>query len=73
MGLSEPAQPLLDHRRIGQDPAIDRAVVHVETALLEHFFQIAVAQRIAQILGHHLNNQPRLELPPFEIGLPPEK
>ena len=43
MRLSELAQPLLDERCIGEDPAIDGAVVDLEATLAEHFFQIAVA------------------------------
>lgn len=56
MQLTELAQPPLDHRGIGQKPTIDAAVIHREAAFPEHFFQIAEAQRIAQIPGHSLND-----------------
>ncbi len=60
-------EPFLDQRRIGKAPAVDRTVVNFEPALLEHFFQVAIAQRIAQIPSDRLHDQPRLEIPPFEI------
>ena len=34
MGLTELAQPLLDQRRIGEHPAVQRAVIDLDTALL---------------------------------------
>ncbi|MOA17720.1 hypothetical protein D3C78_1379870 [compost metagenome] len=69
MRFAEPAQPLPDDRCIGEEPAINGAVVDLEAALAEHFFQIAVAQRIAQIPGHRLNDQPGFEVASFEIVL----
>lgn len=69
MRFMEPAQPLLDDRCIRGDPAIDGAVVDLEAALTKHFFQIAVAQQIAQIPGHRLNDQPGFEIASFEIVL----
>src|SRR5690606_26457416 len=69
MRSAELAQPLLNERCIGKDPAIDGAVVHFEAALAKHLFQVAVAQRISQIPSHGLHNQPCLEMSPFEIIL----
>lgn len=69
MRFAELAQPLLDVRCIGEDPAIDGAVVDLEAALAEHFFQIAVAQRIAQIPGYCLHDQTGFEMASFEILL----
>jgi hypothetical protein len=63
------AQPPLDHRRVGQDPATDRDVVDLEATFPGHFFQIAIAERIAQIPGHCLHYEPCLKMPAFEIIL----
>ncbi len=60
-------QPLLDHRRVGQNPAVDRAMVDLETAFPEHLLQIAIAERIMQIPGNRLHNQQRLKMPSLEI------
>lgn len=63
------AKTLLDHRRIAQYPAVDCAMIDLEAALCEHLFQISIAQRIAQIPGNRLYNQPCREMPAFEIIL----
>ncbi|MBY5774894.1 hypothetical protein HFN63_33290 [Rhizobium leguminosarum] len=52
------AQPLLDHRSIGKYPAVNRAVVHFEAALLEHLLKVSVAERIPQIPGRRLHDEP---------------
>lgn len=52
---------------LDKDPAVDRAVVYFEAALLEHFFQVAIAQRVAQIPSHRLHDQSRFEMSPLEI------
>lgn len=36
----ELAQPLLDDRCVGEDPAINSTVINLEASLVEHFFQI---------------------------------
>ena len=67
MRPSELAKAFLDHRRIGERPAIDGGVVDVEAALGEQAFEITVAERIAQIPCHRLNDQRRLEMATLEI------
>ena len=52
MWAPEPAQPLFDDGCTGENPAVDRAADHFDAALLEHFFRVAVAERIAQLPGH---------------------
>ncbi|EJL50770.1 hypothetical protein PMI09_04898 [Rhizobium sp. CF122] len=42
---------------------------HEAGATFEHLFEIAIAERIAQIPGNRLPDQPCLELPSFEIIL----
>lgn len=41
------AKTLLGHRRIAQYPAVYRAMINLEAALFEHFFQASIAQRIS--------------------------
>lgn len=67
MGSAKLAQPFLDHRQVGKDPSVDRAVIHCEAAVSEDLLQIAVAQRIAQVLVNGLNSEPTIEMPPFEV------
>ncbi|SMD10644.1 hypothetical protein SAMN06297251_1288 [Fulvimarina manganoxydans] len=74
MGPAKPAKTLLDQRRISENPAIDSRMIDREAALGEHFLKVPIAERIAQRPCHRLNDQPRLELPTFEIVLrrPPQ-
>ncbi|KAF2988970.1 hypothetical protein MJC1_03930 [Methylocystis sp. MJC1] len=51
------AQALLDLGRISENPAVDRAVVDLETALSEQALDVAAAQGIAQIPGDCLDNE----------------
>ena len=44
-------------------------MVHFKAALEEHFFRVALAQRIAQIPSHRLYDQLCLELAAFEVIL----
>jgi hypothetical protein len=69
MGSAKLAQPLFKHGRLGPNPTIDGAVVDLEAALSQHLFQVAIAQRLAQVPGNRLNDQPCLEMPSFEIIL----
>src|SRR5579875_3562001 len=69
MRTPELAQPLLDQRRVGQHPAVDCAVIDLKPALEEHAFEIAIAQRVAQIPGQRLDDPPRLEMASFEVFL----
>lgn len=64
--FAEPAKPFFNQRGIGQNPTIDAAMINLEAALVEYWLHVAVAQRIAQVPGHRLNDQPRLELPALE-------
>ncbi len=49
--LAKLAKTLLDHRRVGQYPPVDGAVINLEAALFKHFFHISIARRISQIPG----------------------
>src|SRR5689334_23143161 len=48
------------------NPAIDRRMIDVQTTLPHHFLQVSIAQRIAQIPPHALQNDICLEMTPFE-------
>src|ERR1700712_4719765 len=58
----------LDQRRVGEHPAIDGAVVDLQTAFEEEFPDVAVAQRVAQVPGDGLHDQRRLEVPTLEVA-----
>lgn len=60
------AQPFLDHRRVCGNPAFDRTVVDLEVALAKHLFEISIADRITQLPGHRLHDQPGLEMRPLK-------
>src|SRR3954451_19733810 len=51
MRLAKGSQPALDQWRVDQDPAVQSAVIHRQAALQEELFNVAVAERIAQIPG----------------------
>ncbi len=61
MGLAEETQALLEQGRIRQNPSIQGAVIDVKAAFPEHFLNVPVTQRIAQIPGDSLKDQPGLE------------
>ena len=69
MWLAELPQSLLDERGIGQDPAVQGGVVHLQAALQEQFLDVTIAERVAQVPGDGLDDQHRLEMPALEIGL----
>ena len=71
MRLAELPQSLLDQRRIGQDPAVERAVVDLHTAFEKQLFAIAVAERVAQVPGDRLHDQRRLEMAALEVVFGP--
>jgi hypothetical protein len=48
------------------DPAIDRGVIDVQTPFKHHLFQVAVAERIAQIPAHTQHNDVSFKVAPFE-------
>ena len=63
------AAAALDQRRVGQHPAVQGAVVHVQAALQEQLLDVAVAERVAQVPGDRLDDQRRLEVPAPEVAL----
>ena len=67
--LQEGAQPALDQRRIGQHPAVQGRVVHLEAALPEQLLDVTLAQGIAQVPRDGLQDQCRLEVPALEVIL----
>ncbi|MBP2444032.1 hypothetical protein JOH51_001471 [Rhizobium leguminosarum] len=69
MWPTELTQPLLDDRRVGQNPAVDGAMIDLEATFPEHLLKIAIAERITQIPTDSLHNQPCLEMPSFEVIL----
>ena len=69
MRLTELAEPLLHQRRVGEHPAVQGAVIHLQPALQEQLLDIAVAQRVTQVPGDGLNDQRRLVVPPLEVAL----
>src|SRR3954447_1109080 len=71
MGLAEGAQPLLDQGRVGQHPAVQGGVVHLQTALQEQLLDVAIAERVAQVPRDGLQDQRCLEVPALEIILGP--
>jgi len=50
------------------DPAIQRRVVDVDAALLEHLLQVAVADPILAVLAHRPKDYLTAKMPPFEIA-----
>jgi len=65
------SQPALDQRRVGQNPAVQRGVVHLQIALEEQLLDVTIAQGIAQVPGDGLQDQCRLEVAAFEVILGP--
>ncbi len=43
------ATTLIKLRRIALDPAVDRGMVHLQPTFQHHFFEVPIAERIAQI------------------------
>jgi hypothetical protein len=54
--LAEGAQPALDQRGVGQDPAVQGGVVHLQAPLQKQLLNVTVAQRIAQVPGDSLQD-----------------
>jgi hypothetical protein len=69
MRLAEETQARLDQGRISQDPSIKGAVIDFKAAFQEHFLDVSITQRIAQIPGDSLNDQPSLEMAALEVIL----
>lgn len=63
---SFPSQSLIQDGRIALHPPPDRDVIYGQTALLHHFFQVTVAERVPQIPPHAQNDDHVLEVPPPE-------
>lgn len=51
---------------IALDPTIDRRVVDRKPPLSHHFFQVPVAQSIAEVPSYAQENNVGLEMTPFE-------
>ena len=60
------AGSLFKLRCVGLDPSEDRRVVDLDSAVEEHEFQIAVADREHQIPSHGPKDRLSCELPPLE-------
>src|SRR5271167_86303 len=60
------SQSLLQLRAVTLHPTPDRCVVHVETALLQQFLNIAQRKRIAKIPPDGTKDETGFGLPPFE-------
>ena len=61
------SDPLLQLRRIGLDPAKKGRVVHLDPTVLQHQFEIAVADREHQIPAHGPQDHLGRELPALEL------
>jgi hypothetical protein len=48
------------------DPTIDGGMIHLQPPFQHHFLEIAVAERVAQVLAHAQQNDIGLEMTPFE-------
>src|ERR1039457_7645899 len=64
--LEMTAQPLLQFGTVTLNPAPDRRVIGLQTALGEQLFDIAERQRVPKIPAHGTKNQLRRRLPPLE-------
>src|SRR4051812_33212271 len=71
MRLAERSQPSLNQWCVGQNPAVEGGVVHLDTALQEQLLDVAVAERVAQVPGARLHDQSRLKVPALEVVLGP--
>src|ERR1035437_3424497 len=60
------AQPLLQFGTVTLNPAPDRRVIGLQTALGEQLFDIAERERVAKIPAPATKNPPRRRLPPLE-------
>src|SRR5664280_1618359 len=60
------AQPLFQFGTVTLNPAPDRRVIGLQTALGEQLFDIAERQRVPKIPAHGTKNQLRRRLPPLE-------
>src|SRR3954454_4781221 len=66
MGFAEGPQPALDQGRVGQHPAVQGGVVDLQAALQEQLFDVAIAERVAQVPRDGLQDQRGLEVPALE-------
>src|ERR1035437_2352892 len=64
--LEMTAQPLLQFGTVTLNPAPDRRVIGLQTALGEQLFDIAERQQVPKIPAHGTKNQLRRRLPPLE-------
>jgi len=63
---SVPTQPQMQYGRIPLYPTPNRDVIHSDTSLHHHFFQIAVAERVPQIPSDAQDYDDVLEVAPSE-------
>src|SRR5829696_113026 len=66
---SEGPQSPLNQGSVGQDPAIEGGVVHLQAALQEQLLDVAIAQGIAQGPGDGLQDQRRFVVATLEVAL----
>src|SRR5215212_3861961 len=69
MGLAEGPQSLLDQGRVGQHPAVQGGVVDLQAALQKQLFDVAIAERVAQVPRDRLQDQRCLIVPALEVVL----
>ena len=69
MGLAEGPQPALDQGRVGQHPAVQGGVVDLQAALQKQLFDVAIAERVAQLPRDRLQDQRRLIMAALEVVL----
>lgn len=62
IGMARPFQL----RSIVLDPAVNRRMIDMQPAFPHHFFQITLAQRIAEVPTHAQENGVSLKMTPFE-------
>jgi hypothetical protein len=51
----ELAKPFFDHRRLGQNPTVDGAMIDLEATFPEHLLKIPIVEWITQIPGNRLH------------------
>lgn len=62
-----PPESLFHLGSIVLDPAVDGGMVHLDTALCHHFFEVAVANAVLAIPADTLEDNLTLEMAPFEV------
>ena len=57
MGFVEGPQPALEQGSVGENPAVQSGVVHLQAALQEQLLNVAIAERVAQVPRDGLQDQ----------------